>query len=523
MLLLWLAGCADVPATNPHDPQTPADQQASGQIVGRVRTPDGFDAPSDVAGELLDATHPSQPVERQSPRPDGAFAFTGVAAGVYTLVAAGPGLRADPVPVRVPIGGRVQVGDLALRPVLDAFVVGRAERGGAPPDAHGGIAVQAVGTPFTTQTADDGRFRLPLGDGVHTLRFRAAGYELAERTGLTVGSGETLTLDEPVVLRGAAARIRATVTLTRYETPRRLQATDVRVRVPSATDDQVTVVRPDAEGEVVIDGLAAGPYRVEFQSVGYATVVRTVTLAPGEDLQLGTIALLHRADTDQAVPLAGRLLLAGSTDHGGTTVRARLAQDDLPFGQPTVTDADGRFEIAASPDERYVLQVVRAGFATPGAIGPLAWHADDARFEDDEGAPVERLLERNPIDGRVGLSIEVAPGWVPEPERFATVRLEGPVAQVQSPVFSGSAVSFDGLPAGDYVVYVQRPGFVGVARPVRLDDAHPEVDLGAQRVELADLGAARLDLGGATVDACDLVGLQLRGADLSGVRLRGDL
>ena len=37
-----LSGCSDLAATNPYDPRTPAAQQATGRIVGRVRMPDRF-------------------------------------------------------------------------------------------------------------------------------------------------------------------------------------------------------------------------------------------------------------------------------------------------------------------------------------------------------------------------------------------------------------------------------------------------------------------------------------------------
>jgi len=48
LLLSLFAACAEIPATHPLDPETPADQQASAVVTGRLVLPDGlyaFDDP----------------------------------------------------------------------------------------------------------------------------------------------------------------------------------------------------------------------------------------------------------------------------------------------------------------------------------------------------------------------------------------------------------------------------------------------------------------------------------------------
>ncbi len=483
------------------------------------------------------------PLRSVNPDARGEVVFAGVLPGRYEVRADAAGYLPQTRRVAVGPGETALAGAFDL--AHDATAPDAPRLGGAVrlDDAaeHAGTDVRvriagddlAFGDPL--RTAADGRFELPASpDERYTVTVARAGYDAVARIGpLSYDAADGRFEDEAgrpvdVTLRRTPVpgSIRGLVSLRSYSSAARLQAVDVALWADPPGAAAVRTVRPDGRGEFVFADVPPGRYEVRLSAIGYDPQARRVALAPAGDVLAGVFELVHASEGPNAVLLAGRVTLSGAADHGGTTVRARIAGPDLAFAAPLVTDADGRFEVRAARDERYTLQVSHPGYTAPGAIGPLSWVQARNRFEDDGGQPAERLLARTPIQGRIQLAVDVQPAWLPAAERYARVRLVGPVSDTEEPVFpGGGGVTFTDLPEGTYTVRVERAGFSVVDRQVQLTLASPTADLGTLAISLANLAEARIDLRGQQVTACNLraSNISLRNAYLGGVTLTGDL
>ena len=151
---------------------------------------------------------------------------------------------------------------------------------GVPSDveAHGGSIVEQVNNPEVVRVASDGRFRLRVIPGAVVLRVQHPGYTPWSTTLDRVEQGETVELDEPIVLQGQPSRIEGTVRLLQYETAARLQGVDVALI--DVRGDQ-RAVSPDGAGRFTVDNLGAGDYTLRFDAVGYEPVESAVTLGWG--------------------------------------------------------------------------------------------------------------------------------------------------------------------------------------------------------------------------------------------------
>ncbi len=482
----------------------------------------------------------------RSGRPDsrGEVLFDGVLPGAYAVRVDGPGYQPQAHRVLVGPGEQVSAGafDLAhdagapeaprLRGVVRLDDVADA----AGTDVRVRIAEDdlAFGDPLRTDA--DGRFELPASaDERYLVTVTRAGYDAVDRLGPLAWDAADARFEDEVgapvdlTLRRTPlpGTMRGLVSLRSYATPTRLQAVDVALWADPPGGAALRTVQPGANGEFIFANAPPGAYEVRIGAVGYEPQARRVTLQPAGDVVAGIFELVHQSEGPSAVILSGRITLAAAQEHAGTTVRVRLVGPDLPFGASLITDADGHFELPASPAERYTVQVSRPGYAAPAPpIGPLSWSVARGRFEDDGGGPAERTLARTPIRGRVQVAVDVLPAWLPAAEKYARVRLTGPVSVTEEPVFpGGGGVTFDDLPEGTYQVSVERLGFAGTTRQVALTSVAPTADLGVLALNLENLAAARLDLRGHALDACDLRlgSLSLRNADFSGVVLSGDL
>ncbi len=498
-----------------------------GSIRGRVSLAAGFEDPqllADIAIRLFDFADPEAPVANRAPDAEGFFLFEDLPAGDYQLEYRLRNFVTQTQQTPLAPGGRAVVDAVVLSPDLAssrAFVDGVVRRGCADCD-HGGILVEVLNRPFVTVSSSTGQYRLEVVAGQdYTLRFSAAGYDSLDR-GQVDALANQVTVVEAVELPARPATVRAIVRLARLQTPARLGAVSIEL-LPAGGGDALDIGSPDEEGDAVFRDVRPGEYQLRFQATGYAPQVRGVVLAPGGDAFAGLVELQHKSTTAAQVPLVATVLLADRQEHQGTRVEVRLHPDDLLLAEAG-TDAAGRVELAAAPDERYQVRYAREGYAEPPQRGPVAWDEVDARFEFEDGSPLDLNLERDPIDGRLTVRVAVEPPWLPPAERFARVVLSGPESRIEEPVFAGGdGVSFAGLLEGTYTLRIERQGFSSVERQVTLTQATPQIDLGVLSVRLTDLAVARLDLRGRALDACDLRGgLALRGADLSGVTLTGD-
>lgn len=504
----------------------------AGAIEGTVALPDGFGADGRLERVRVRRWRANAPDGAPADGEaevshEGRFELSEVVPGDWRVVADLGGFLPDQGFVRVGPGERASAGTLRLAAVANddptrlATVRGQARRQGASEAAHGGILVHAVGTPFATVTTPDGAYQLLVTPEPQTLRFQAEGHGTQDLRVDGLVGGVTHVVDD-AVLAAHPGRVHGRVALARFGSPARLQAVDVRLL---ADDQPRNNVSPDAEGAYALPDIAPGAYEVELTASGYEAVRLRIEVAPGATVDLGRVALLHQSDGDEAVPLAGRVRLRGAEDHGGTLVRARLVDGDRPYRE-ALTDADGRFAMPASAEERYRVMPARRGFGElAGDDRPVAWR-DDA-FRDDGGAPIDIELAPARIDGEIVTTVTFAEGldWLPDDALRARVTVTGPNGFVGAvdEVAHGTEARIGADEAGSYVVRVQRVGFTAFEERVSLDDASPEAAVVADALELVDLAAAGIDLAGRPIAAADLpAGVNLSGARLAGATLTGD-
>ncbi len=370
-----------------------------GRIVGRVQLPPGYEGEGafDDAYAALQDVEPSQRVALDA---DGGIAFDRVPVGEHVVLVSVPGFTGARRDVAVGAGQRVDLGVIELRaqdtdPVAATAVEGVARlQGVRSDDGHGGIRVESIGTPFATVATSSGRFHLDLTPGPHQLRFGFPGYGVVELSVLDIARGETHRLADEVVLGARPGRVFGAVRLLEFSDDERLQ--DAQIRLVDEAQSLVRAAEPGPDGAFALDDVPPGPYTLVASAPGYEVVVLGVDLRPGEAEHVGQISLRHHSRSAAAVPLGGRVRLEASADHSGTVVDVRFAGRGLSLSR-AVTGPDGRFEVAASPDERYALVVSRSGYEVPAAP-VVEWDAESAGFRDEDGQPfdVELAVSRGP-------------------------------------------------------------------------------------------------------------------------------
>ena len=498
-----------------------------GTIRGRVSLATGFEDPvllSQTSLRLL-AFGAEEPTDQVNPDPEGFFVLGNVPPGPYIVEYALAGFLPLSTSLSLEPGGEALLEPQVMSPDLastQAYIQGIARRQCEGICDHGGIRVEATNTTFVTLTNSEGQYRLEVVNRQNfTLRFSADGYLTQELGDIDAVTGQTTEAPE-VLLEARPGTIRAAVALRRYSTGERLQDVDVAL-LADPPDQILRQANPDSEGQVLFENIVPGRYIVRADAEGFDAREIRITILPGEEGHAGLLDLPHQSETQDAVPLAGIITLNNAENHSGTEVRVAIAGADIALGQPLITNAEGAFEITASPEERYVITVERPGYLPIAQLGPYTWNTENARFEARD-APISAELLRNPVDGLISLTVAITPAWLPEAEKYVRVRLDGPVNESLERVSAGQEISFSPLPEGIYSVRIERSGFTTVSRLVAITPSNSVHQLEVLTAKLNDLAAARLDLRGELLSVCDLrSGLNLRGADLSGVTLVGSV
>ena len=481
---------------------------APGRIRGTVALPAGFpDATllTQVAVARFEAgrpdgedAEPAEPVESVGVDPDGQFVLGDVSAGDWRVVVTLDSFFEEVRMVRVDVGDDVDLGVIRLTSeAVDAArpsgIEGRVLRQGAAADGHGGIRVEAVNTPFATQTTSEGRFQLALPPQTYTLRFSTPGYGTLPSEPVVVPEDEFVALREDVVLAARPGQVRGSVSVSPgIRLTGGLGSVDVRLVKDGADpetpapEDVITQSSPGEDGLFLTDEIAAGTYRLDLIRDGLQRVRMPIVVEVGAITRVAHVVM---RPVDQAAVITGvaQIFEAADDAHGGIAV-------ELVGGTArTETTAAGSFELVVpARAEPYVLRFAREGYGTEQAemVG-LDPHAREALPED-----VRLLGLPGAIRGAVAL-----PALAHTPDNLQAVDVhlwrdgDEAAAQQVHPDADGAWI-FERVPAGAWRVELSADGFdpetvevvVGLGETVRI----PRVALSVGDVAARVFGTARV-------------------------------
>ncbi len=388
VLCLAAAGCDQVEADHPLDPDTPTSKQHKARISGTLVFPTADGLPdeagaNDTRVQLFGGGNDEAAEFEVRIDANGGFRFEAIDPGLYRMHISAPGYVSDDRILSTSALEDFDVGRVVMRVEVAGIVLGtvsgRARLNGA--DNHAGTLVVAVDTGRVAVTAYDGQFALDVPPGDYTLLVRHDGYA-AREVEVSVDTGGT-ELDAQVLLEPTSGSVSGTVTLRQFSSEPWVAAIEVSLETDGA-DPQV------AGAAFAFADLAPGTYTLTANVDGFDRFSETLEVGPGEAHD-AEIELNHASTGSAAVALEGTVTLSDGQAPGGTRVEVRAEPWNVPFAS-VVADSGGRFTLAAAADERYTLDVERDGYG-PAVVGPVAYDAEDGRFEDEDGAPVSLTLD----------------------------------------------------------------------------------------------------------------------------------
>ena len=333
------------------------------------------------------------------------------------------------------------------RPKADASISGTVRSTAGDPVAKARVCARPRAPEFTARepgslrcTASDseGRYQLgqlwPVATEIHG---RAPGFRPARADGrdgvIDLQPGETVTgVDLHLAPGGVAVRGQV-----RDITGGPIELAEIEV---TSDGDALDFATSDAEGQFEL-WTAPGIVSLRARASGYARG-ETTAVAPGEYVELfltpESVIVGQVVDAQSGDPLP-QLLVAAGADHEPTAI----------------TDADGNFRLAELEPGSYKPQLVDAT--------RVGWAA--AQVHLGLGETSDPVLIRAHAASHLRAEVVIDPSGEPCPK--GTVRLktvEGP-RQQQATIAAEGRVSFPGLLADRYHVFVDCPGYVSEALP----------------------------------------------------------
>jgi len=332
----------------------------SGGVAGRfVLEGAGANGNAGITVELS-----TDPVRTETTDAPGAFAFTGVPVGAYSLRATLDGFDAVAVPyVAVEPGQNSDVGSRTM-PRSRGSLRGVARRAGEDASAHGGILVEVEGEDLTAVTAATGQWTIsgvPVGQ--YTVRASSEGYLDATASDVDlVADGETLVPD--LVLSANPGSVAGAVVLERRGANEHGGAEILIAGQSVLTQD---------DGSFLVSDVPAGTYALTALAAGFAAAEKLVTVEPGERADAGTLELaVARGD------------LAGTAEREGEADRSGILVEVAGSALSAVTGAGGDWTIRGVPVGQYTVRASASGF-TPA-------QAPDVNVLEGETTDVANLL-----------------------------------------------------------------------------------------------------------------------------------
>lgn len=260
------------------------------------------------------------------------------------------------------------------------------------------------------------------------------------------------------------------------------------------------VVLAGAEGPREIGNVrptTSSPYvGLLLQSRGYGPIARTVEIAPGSKVDLGSLEmravprlLVHVVDAATREPVRGARVTATETPTGAD------ASGLEP--EPFLTDVSGDARVACFAGAASRVRIEASEFASATRLGPFGFGYGSPRLEVElvPGATARILVLDDNGDPIPGARVEWVEGdWTPPVRRNG----EPPVSCSERPdprtsrlTDAEGRVAFASLAPGRHAFYVQR------RRPSFLDGEWTQRDLGSgeeQEIELRSRAPGSLDL-----------------------------
>ncbi|MBN2495872.1 MAG: carboxypeptidase regulatory-like domain-containing protein [Deltaproteobacteria bacterium] len=405
---------------------------------------------------------------------DGAFAFAGLPAGTYHLVARAPGLL--PVGRPLTLRQKTALGEIVLIAVPGKVFCGRVVDLGGRPLAGAEVEGRSVQGGFASGRTDRrGHFCLELG-AAHPVRAvlsaRAEGY-LPEHVPAQPGSPARLVLKRPVRLAGLVS----------------LDGQPVASAEVFACTDRVRTAT-DSSGRFAIDGLPPDTVRIRARlgANRSSEVIVDLSSGPVEDAQIplqGTGAIEMRI-----IDSTGRALT-------GIPVRVEFLDDIEP--RTLTTDGDGVARFAAVPAGLRHACIRLPGSASTDLyirVAPGTTHGRTLVMRPGHLVRVRVRLQGGGElrDPDIAVRLDPEEPLMSLGDRYS---LESDPAQIPiaySSMVEDGVAGFEGVPPGRYAARLVRSDLV--AAPVPVCVPGPEVTLvareGAIQGLVVDRGGQRL-------------------------------
>jgi hypothetical protein len=207
-------------------------------------------------------------------------------------------------------------------------------------------------------------------------------------------------------------------------------------------------------GEFSVESLSVGLYILDINAPGHIPISRLVSVQ--EDVNsLGDFPLEFDIEADN---VQGQVRLEGNSNHEGITVRARVNGSLIAT---TFTDEEGRFTLTMPP-VNFTLQFSKEGFEPLNDVDLIYQISgiNEGRFTLDD-VPLGNLqdLELARLTGQVSIHVLVLPEWIPVNQRQVNLSVIGEGTERSTTISGGSAI-FTDLPAGNYLAFAERAGFI---------------------------------------------------------------
>lgn len=481
MIITILFGCEPpISATNPFDPEAPETTLLKSQIVGVVTLPDTL--PEETIERVLVSLRKQRelgtPFLDQNLSNGGRFSFEDLDSGRYQLSVSLSGFETVRFSLNLAIGELADLGEIELTPrvstetgEVSVGVMGKVRRALSAEDDQGGILIEALGTPFATVSASDGRFYLPLPPQEHTLRFSALNYQSARRFSITVTPDAITSIDEVITLQPNPSQLRGSVTLDGQFEDVPLTSVVVRLydREDAPTSEALMTTPLDERGRFIFDDAPVQQLWVSVTCEAYYPQLRPILIQIGQIVEAGHFDLQStpRPEPPTSAPLRGRALYADRESHEGLLVEIRRAGVLIAS---VGTEASGEYALHLDTAD-YTLF-----FSAPlyqSQTLDVVWDEEDLRFEVD-GAP---LSGRDPIVLEPELSARLAGALyspLPVVERGAwpdvsQVRLIGERGVTEQAATEQGTFAFEALHPGLYALEVEVRGHLPLTRVFDLE------------------------------------------------------